>query len=66
MAEVEAEEPHSNGAEPHDVEVASEAQTSAQVCLPCLIARGLMLAAATALLIYLVVQERKRNNDTSR
>jgi hypothetical protein len=60
MAEVEATEPESNGAAPHEVEVAGEVRAEAKVCMPCLIARGVLLLAATALLVFLIIQERRK------
>ena len=60
MAEVEGTLPETNGAAPHDVEVAGEVKANVQVCWPCLAARGVMLLAATALLVFLIIQERRK------
>lgn len=58
--EITAAEGSRNGEAPATEGTSGEAQAAAKVCVPCLIARVVLLAVATGLLVWAILEERKR------
>jgi len=58
--EIVSQEGSGNGKAPATEGTSGEIQAATKVCMPCLIARVVLLAVAGALLIAIVVQERKK------
>ena len=57
--EIVAEQGSANGKTP-EATASEEVRATSTVCMPCLIARVALLAIATGLLIWAILEERKR------